>query len=90
MSGPGELPQYERGKRCGEDLIGTCDNIEAHAEPGDAFESVEFCEGIDDVAFRCAGCEWWCEAGDCNENPEPGGDNLCSQCYAEVSPDEDD
>lgn len=69
--------QYDRGRECGERLIGTCSSIEAEKEDGDNYGSVEYCQGIDEVAFECNECGWWCEAGDCN----PGDDgDICSDC----------
>lgn len=41
----------------------------------------------DSLAFRCAGCGWWCEAGEANANPDGDGD-LCDDCKPEEDEDE--
>ena len=37
---------------------------------------------LDQLIFRCDCCSWWCEQGECNENPD-GGDDICNDCLDE-------
>lgn len=81
---PRVLTQYDRGVRCGERLIGTPSSIEKEAEDGDEFESQEFLDGVDSVAFECNECGWWCEIGEATAGHD-GSEDVCQDC----APDED-
>lgn len=63
-----------------DELRGQCmkDYVQVFEELGIP-ETAANCTELDGLVFRCAGCEWWCEAGEANENPD-GGDDLCDDC----------
>lgn len=67
-------------ERAADRLIGQCleDYVQVFEEMG-IEETQENCEELDTLAFCCAGCGWWCEAGEANENPDGDGD-LCDDC----------
>lgn len=67
--------QHQRGIRCAEDLIGTCSSIENEAEEGDNTDDTNFLAGLDETAFECAECGWWCEIGEAKEGPN--GEDVC-------------
>lgn len=72
----------ERVQKLADDLQGTCKSL------GDACEALGFDQDdltqderheLDCLVFSCAQCDWWCEAGEANENPD-GGDDICDDC----------
>lgn len=79
-----ELTQFDRGVRCGERLIGTCSSIEKEVEEGDEWQSQEFLDGVESVAFECNECGWWCEVGEATAGHD-GSEDVCQDC----APDED-
>lgn len=63
--------------RVAEQLVGT-----SRCSLGEVIEGLfcnpEFCAAFDQVAFRCSGCDWWCEIGEMAY--EDGSEQLCSDC----------
>lgn len=59
-------------------LMGTCQDLRAVATEEEA-DDPEFCQGIDDHIFCCAGCEWWYEQ--CEGHELCGGETMCEDCW---------
>lgn len=64
-------------------LCGSCYSLEEglatqFGEDADVSDfSVELLRELDDRVMCCEGCNWWCDAGDLDE------DQLCSDCCDE-------
>lgn len=65
-------------ERAAADLIGTCRTLHELGEEYEAAEdSTSFCARLDELAFCCNDCSWWCEQSECCE---VGGEWLCEDC----------
>lgn len=54
-------------------LVGTPHNL-SYAATTREMNNRFFCDALDDLAFECEGCGWWCH------EEERNGDNLCDDC----------
>lgn len=72
------LIQYDRGIACAERLIGTCSSLEYELEDGDDQDHTSFLSGLDETAFCCNECNWWCEIGEATAGP--GNEDMCQDC----------
>lgn len=61
-----------------EDLVGTATGTMTEEEMDDT----ELMQQVDDLMFRCAGCEWWCEIGEASSG-EDEDENYCADCSAD-------
>lgn len=64
-----------------EALRGTCSNIEDHLPEGMHWHDLTTQDhnSIDAEIFLCDTCGWWCEALECNTDPEDG-QYICDDC----------
>jgi hypothetical protein len=69
-----------------EALIGQCiKDIEQALEDvkhPEILDDKEFLQLLDDRAFCCDGCGWWCSTDELNVD-EDFGDQFCDDCYTE-------
>ena len=62
-------------------LIGTANSLPSHLENHnrpDLEDDAEFLAELDQQAFECAGCGWWCEISEAQEGD--GGEDVCADC----------
>lgn len=60
----------DRARTLAYKLLGTCDGAVDQIEE----LTLEECRALDDIVLNCVACNWWVEAGECDE------DGVCSEC----------
>lgn len=80
------LVQYDRGVACADRIIGTCSTLENELEEDDDEDNDSFLAGVDETAFRCNECNWWCEIGEATASRD-GGEDVCQDCAPEEEED---
>lgn len=64
----------DRAHEIADELIGTC--LDLHGVATDAeFDDGELMSQLDELAFECEGCGWWCHIEEQNEGM------LCDDCF---------
>lgn len=66
---------------CVSDVFSEIEKLKDYGYPKDCLNEMAICYIVDQITFQCAGCGWWCEAGDYNtEMCDETGEDYCSQC----------
>lgn len=59
------------------DLIGTCKSIhELGPEIEAAMDDATFCSRLDELAFECTVCNWWCSEDELDDDQAM----VCAEC----------
>lgn len=73
MTGAERLFIQKHALRVAEDLIGTARNINEVTHAAER-NDIDFCRELDEHAFVCEVCGWWCAA------EEMRSDMICEEC----------
>lgn len=66
-------------ERLADAMVGQCmESLEDCMERLGLEDTLELRQAFDQLAFECAGCNWWCEIGEANEGPD--GEDVCDDC----------
>lgn len=73
-----EAEHYDLGIKVGEELLGTCKSLIGALESMELDEGLEnvmsFCNGLDQTAMPCLGCDWWVGPGELDDQ------QRCEDC----------